>query len=73
MSCMEIDLPSAFIEPPEGDIGIPLASEKWFREVEEKTLGSLRKRFPHINFRVYRVRSPEEADEFVESGRGDRI
>jgi len=67
---MEIDLPSAFIEPPEGDIGIPLASEKWFREVEEKTLGSLRRRFPHINFRVYRIRSPEEEDEFVESGRG---
>ena len=70
MSSTKIDLPLAFIEPPEGAIGIPLASEKWFREVEEKTLGSLRKRFPHINFRVYRIRSPEEANEFVESERG---
>jgi len=47
----KIDLPLAFIEPLEGAIGIPPASEKWFREAEEKTLGNLNKRFPHINFK----------------------
>ena len=73
MSSMEVDLLSAFIEPSEGAMGTPPASEKWFREVEEKTLDTLRKRFPHINFRAYRIRSLEEANEFVESGRGDRI
>jgi len=70
MSSTKIDLPLAFIESPEGAIGIPPSFEKWFREVEEKTLGNLLKRFPHINFRVYRIRSFEEANEFVESGRG---
>ena len=70
VSSTKIHLPLAFIEPLEGAIGAPPESEKWFREIEEKTLNNLRKMFPHISFKVYRIRTPEEASEFVEFERG---
>ncbi len=70
MDSVKISLPLAFIEPPEGAIGAPPESERWFRSIEEKVLKNLRKLYPHIKFKTYRIRTPEEANEFVrlESG-----
>jgi len=60
----------AFIEPSEGAIGGPPASEEWFAKIEKEVLEKLEELYPDIEFKTYKIKSVKDVNEFLKKESG---
>jgi hypothetical protein len=68
MNSKEMKIPVGFIVPPSGAIGGPPASEEWFAEKKKTIMSKLSETYPEITFAAYDIRTPTDAERFLEEG-----